>query len=205
MGYKNNMAPRRRPQQQRSKATVEAILQAATYILIDGGWEALTTNAVAERAGVNISSLYQYFPNKESIVSELRRRHRERVSSCSSPRHGGTTREAHVSAVRQAVEVYRKNSELFRAFEELPRRHRRQVETQGKPPEALALTLMHGPSCGSDCALATFIAQTAADAVLLEVTLSRPELLSDLHFVDELALLLGAILRGGLDSRKPDS
>lgn len=188
------ISPRRRPQQERGKATVEAILQAATYILIRSGWEALTTNAVAERAGVNISSLYQYFPNKESIVSELRRRHGERVSSCSSPSQDGTTHEAFTAAVHHAVGVYRDNAELFRAFEELPRRHRQLVEKRRKVPEALTLPTKKGALEQSDAELAAFIARTAADAVLREVTLSRPDLLTDPRLVNEIALLLEGYL-----------
>lgn len=67
--------PRKLPTQERSRATVDAIMQAATYILVKFGWERLTTNAIAERAGVNIGSLYQYFPNKQAIIAELQRRH----------------------------------------------------------------------------------------------------------------------------------
>src|SRR4029453_2574215 len=67
--------PRKQPVQDRAVFTVEAILEAATYILVRDGWNKFTTNRVAERAGVNIASVYQYFPNKESIVVELQRRH----------------------------------------------------------------------------------------------------------------------------------
>ncbi|MGB8666049.1 MAG: TetR/AcrR family transcriptional regulator, partial [Serratia inhibens] len=67
--------PRKRPVQERSRITVDAIVQASAYILNESGWEGLTTNAIAERAGVNISSLYQFFPNKEAIINELQRRH----------------------------------------------------------------------------------------------------------------------------------
>ena len=55
---------RKKPRQERSVATFEAILQAAAYILASDGWAGFTTNAVSERVGVNIASLYQYFPNK---------------------------------------------------------------------------------------------------------------------------------------------
>ena len=61
--------------QGRSKATVEAILRAAAHILVRTGYEATTTNRVAVEAGVSIGSLYQYFPNKEAIVSALIDRH----------------------------------------------------------------------------------------------------------------------------------
>ncbi len=68
-------SPRKRPEQDRSRATVEAIVDAAARILVKGGYEAFTTNRVAERAGVSVGSLYQYFPNKEALLSELMRRH----------------------------------------------------------------------------------------------------------------------------------
>ena len=67
--------PRKRPRQSRSAATFEAIVEAAAHILREGGYEALTTNLAAERAGVSVGSLYQYFPNKEAILAELSRRH----------------------------------------------------------------------------------------------------------------------------------
>ncbi len=66
---------RKRPKQARSRATIEAILQAAAHILGERGWEGLTTNAVAEVAGVSIGSLYQYFPHKLALVEAVRRRH----------------------------------------------------------------------------------------------------------------------------------
>ena len=47
----------------------------AAYILSEDGLEGFTTNRVAERAGVNIASLYQYFPNKSAILEELQARH----------------------------------------------------------------------------------------------------------------------------------
>lgn len=69
------LEPRKRPHQQRSAATVDAILEAAR-ILERKGLDALTTNAVAELAGVSIGSLYQYFPGKAAILAELIRRER---------------------------------------------------------------------------------------------------------------------------------
>jgi AcrR family transcriptional regulator len=67
--------PRKAPEQDRSRATVEAIVEAAAHILVKYGYDAFTTNRVAERAGVSIGSLYQYFPNKDALLSELMRRH----------------------------------------------------------------------------------------------------------------------------------
>ncbi len=67
--------PRKKPLQARAQATVEALLEASAHILASAGYEALTTNHVAERAGVSIGSLYQYFPSKEAIIGELVDRH----------------------------------------------------------------------------------------------------------------------------------
>ena len=71
--------PKKVPGQRRSRATVDAILQAAAQILEREGFRRLTTNRVAERAGVSISSLYQYFPNKQALVHELERRLRSKT------------------------------------------------------------------------------------------------------------------------------
>ena len=62
---------RKSPRQKRAAATFEAIVEAAAHILRAEGAAALTTNAVAVRAGVSIGSLYQYFPNKQAIVRAL--------------------------------------------------------------------------------------------------------------------------------------
>lgn len=66
---------RRAPQQARSRAMVDAILDAATAVLRAHGYDDTTTNRVAEVAGVSVGSLYQYFPNKQSLVTALIARH----------------------------------------------------------------------------------------------------------------------------------
>ncbi len=66
---------KKKPKQARSQEMVEILLQATTRILRREGSQALTTNRVAEVAGVSIGSLYQYFPNKESLVDALRERY----------------------------------------------------------------------------------------------------------------------------------
>lgn len=76
------LSPRKKPQQGRSQATVSAIVEAAAQVLADEGVQALTTKRIAERAGVSIGSLYQYFPSKQAVIFglvhhqlELDRRH----------------------------------------------------------------------------------------------------------------------------------
>jgi AcrR family transcriptional regulator len=69
---------RRRPSQRRSQVTVTAILDAAARVFEERGFEAGTTNFVAERAGVSIGSLYEYFPNKDAMVVALVELHAKR-------------------------------------------------------------------------------------------------------------------------------
>lgn len=64
---REDVYPRKQPIQERSKLMVEDILEAASVVLLEKGLEAFNTNRVAEVAGVSIGSLYQYFPNKESL------------------------------------------------------------------------------------------------------------------------------------------
>lgn len=62
---------RKTPTQSRAKVTSEAILEAAEIIILKDGYDKATTNYIAERAGVSIGSLYQYFPNKDAVLSAL--------------------------------------------------------------------------------------------------------------------------------------
>lgn len=74
----NQRSPRT-PRQSRSIKTVSTILDAAVAILADQGYEGLNTNTVAREAGVNISTLYSYFPNKEAILEQLLERYNEQL------------------------------------------------------------------------------------------------------------------------------
>jgi AcrR family transcriptional regulator len=71
--------PARAPQQQRSRERVEAILEVALELVVEQGSEALAMREVARRAGVQIGSIYQYFPSKAAILRELAKRNIERV------------------------------------------------------------------------------------------------------------------------------
>ena len=68
---KNTLKARKAPGQARSQETVAVILEASARILESDGLRGFNTNAIAAKAGVSIGSLYQYFPNKDSIVLSL--------------------------------------------------------------------------------------------------------------------------------------
>jgi AcrR family transcriptional regulator len=81
MSRKRPATPRKLPQQERSRVTVEAILQATAHILTEEGYHKANTNRIAERAGISIGSLYQYFPNKESLMAALMEQHSNEIAA----------------------------------------------------------------------------------------------------------------------------
>ena len=66
-----NVKPRKYPTQARAKATTDAIVEASTQLLLEQGYDRFTTARAAERAGVSIGSLYQYFPNKAALAAAV--------------------------------------------------------------------------------------------------------------------------------------
>jgi AcrR family transcriptional regulator len=74
------LEPRKHPVQARSTASVDAILEATTQVLLSVGKERLTTTKVALRAGVSVGTLYQYFPNKSALLQGALIRHLDEVT-----------------------------------------------------------------------------------------------------------------------------
>lgn len=72
---------RKKPRQARAEATMEAIVEAAAQILERDGEEAATTARIAERAGVSIGTLYQYFADRDAVLAALIRRDRQTVGA----------------------------------------------------------------------------------------------------------------------------
>src|SRR5882757_2358113 len=84
--------PRKTPVQARSAVTVEAISEATIQVLLSDGVERLTTTRVAERAGVSVGTLYQYYPNKQSLLFAVLADHLDKVAAaveaaCEQARH----------------------------------------------------------------------------------------------------------------------
>ncbi len=193
--------PRKSPQQERSRFTVDAILEAAAYILVRRGYEGLTTNRIAERAGVNVASLYQYFPNKEAVLAELMRRHavetRRTALSILEARRGRGFASTVRGVVAAIVAAHAVEPELHRIFT---------VEgarlgipgIDGTDPAGLGAELGRwiDPERRPDGELALWIAWTAAHAVIHASVVERPEDASGEALIDEVTRLLVRFLRG---------
>lgn len=115
------LSPRKSPRQARSQAMVELILDAAARVLIERGYAGANTNLVAERAGISVGSLYQYFPNKDSLISALHSRHMRQMNA-TLERAFEVTREmgfeeALATVVDSLVEAHRVEAGLHRVLE----------------------------------------------------------------------------------------
>jgi AcrR family transcriptional regulator len=75
------LRPRKQPLQARSRETVRVILRAAAQVFAARGYAASTTNHIADRAGVSIGSLYEYFPNKDALLHALLEDHIEEAQA----------------------------------------------------------------------------------------------------------------------------
>lgn len=76
----DGLKPRKKPVQERSSVTVDAIYTATIQVLLTDGLNKLTTTRVAERAGVSVGTLYQYFPNKEALLFAILLNHFEEMA-----------------------------------------------------------------------------------------------------------------------------
>ncbi len=198
---KRTLSPKKTPRQDRSRATVEAILEATTHILIRDGYAKLTTNRIADRAGVNIASLYQYFPGKDAIVAELRRRHGAEARAALRPvlaahRPGGldSTLRALVSI---GVAEHAQASRLHRVFtEEMPALGFRDVAAiDAATVDGMRRVLQDADVDVRDIDLALWMISTASGAILHRAAVERPEDLSNGVVAEELVTLLWRYLR----------
>jgi AcrR family transcriptional regulator len=98
--------PRKTPIQARSAVTVESISEATIQVLLSHGAERLTTTRVAERAGVSVGTLYQYYPNKKSLLFAVVENHLNNVAAkvevaCENARH-----KPLAEMIREMVEAF---------------------------------------------------------------------------------------------------
>lgn len=74
------LKPRKKPRQARARVTVDAIFEATVQVLLRDGLDRLTTSRVAERAGVSVGTMYQYFPHKQALIYALNERYLEALA-----------------------------------------------------------------------------------------------------------------------------
>src|SRR4030088_842388 len=84
-GAVTRFQPRKTPVQARAVSTVGAISEATIQVLLSDGVDRLTTTRVAERAGVCVGTLYQYYPTKQSLLFPVLAAHFDRVASAVEP------------------------------------------------------------------------------------------------------------------------
>ncbi|MDM0033455.1 TetR/AcrR family transcriptional regulator [Variovorax sp. J22P271] len=121
MSTRTPTQPRKLPRQSRSMAMVDTILEASARVLKARGYEGMTTNAVAECAGISVGSLYQYFPNKASLLAALHARHAKQMADAielvlAKPRDDGLA-GAVQGLIRAAMAAHEVEPELHRLLE----------------------------------------------------------------------------------------
>jgi len=100
------LEPRKTPVQARSTVTVEAISEATIQVLLSQGAERLTTTRVAERAGVSVGTLYQYYPNKRSLLFAVLERHMNDVATKVEAACESACHKPLAEMIREMVEAF---------------------------------------------------------------------------------------------------
>ena len=178
------LTPRKSPRQTRSAVTVNAILDATARILVERGYAATSTNAVAERAGVSVGSLYQYFPNKDALVAALHARHGAQMKAVIESALARAmdvdldTGLAHL--VDAAVEAHRIDADLHRVLEQQLAGLDLQDAEQGRFDDLLqdrivALLVRHREVLTvEDLPLAAYMLQHAVHHLIHTIIVARP-------------------------------
>src|SRR5258708_34557804 len=98
--------PRKTPVQARAEVTVEAICEATIQVLLSHGAERLTTTRVADRAGVSVGTLYQYYPNRQSLLYAVMEEHLDRVATAVEAACEQSCHKPLADMIKQVVEVF---------------------------------------------------------------------------------------------------
>jgi len=191
---------RKLPTQARSIATVEALLEATTRILLQDGVKSLTTNRVAEIAGVSIGSLYQYFPNKASLIAALIDHHVEHevavLSKAFNDWDGSLGEPLVRAAIAEFIQIHLDDLELTKLLHEqvsyLECRHALRQATkhfEALIAEVLRENFQH-QLADKVIRIKAFVATNAIDSLIQLALAENTELLSEPEFVDELVKLV---------------
>ena len=152
---------RRIPRQSRAEETVSAILEAAAQVLEAGGLGGFTTNAVAERAGVSIGTLYQYFADKQALLRALAEREIRRALAAIATALRGNPQASGEQRVRAMVRA------MVNAFSGRQRARRAVIE---------AILAQPGASSEMMQPISAFLAQS--DGTLIQLSREQMFVLS---------------------------
>jgi AcrR family transcriptional regulator len=177
---------RRRPQQRRARQTVEAVLDAVIRILKREGFDAITTNRIAEVAGVSIGSVYQYFADKRSIFVMLHSRHISEIDRLVENKlleHAASSPDQLVRAMVEAmVEAHAADPDLHELLmSEVPHRAEGTRSFAVRLHGAFRLAIQsgwsqrkHGPDLDTTVFMVTKMVEALSHAAVLE----RPQKVS---------------------------
>ena len=190
------VTPRKEPRQPRARATVDAILLAAAHILKTEGFERATTNRIAERAGVSIGSLYQYFPNKQAVVAALRERHHDWFEGCVHAQMARLESLPLRDAVRAAVELV-----IALHAVDVPL-HNALADHRFTPQDDVAFRRLTQQKLEQnrdklrplDAEMASYVFIRTVEALVHGTAIDDPERLSDPVFAEEVTELLARYL-----------
>ncbi|HSM95710.1 MAG TPA: TetR/AcrR family transcriptional regulator [Rhizomicrobium sp.] len=180
--------PRKEASQARSRATVDALVEATARILVREGFDKASTNRIAEVAGVSVGSLYQYFPTKEALVAAVIDRHQQQILRTVRGELAEVMAEPVEKAVRKlvaiALKAHRVDPRLHRVLaEQIPRVGRfEKQETFSRENYDLfrAYLEKHRDEIRvADLEMASFVCVTAIEALTHNAVLHRSKALPD--------------------------
>jgi AcrR family transcriptional regulator len=207
MARKPPTKPRKNASQERSRATVDALIEATARILVREGFEKASTNRIAEIAGVSVGSLYQYFPSKEALVAAVIDRHNQEIMQIVRAALAEVADLPIDKAVRRlvtvAIEAHRIDPKLHRVLaEQIPRTGQlADVEAFNREVQTLVRAYLESRRSEMrkiDLDVATFVCVSAIEAVAHNTVLNQAELLSEKTvrtLVDETTRMVVGYLR----------
>jgi AcrR family transcriptional regulator len=188
MARKPPTKPRKHASQERSRATVDALIEATARILVKEGFDKASTNRIAEVAGVSVGSLYQYYPGKEALVAAVIDRHNQDIMRVVRSALAEVASQPIEKAVRRivavAIEAHRIDPRLHRVLaEQIPRTGRlANLEAFNRETYALFRAYLESHSDElrmTDLGLATFVCVTTIEALAHTAVLHNAQKLSD--------------------------
>ncbi len=199
---RKSATPRKLPQQDRSKVTVDAILTATARILTSEGYDRATTNRIAELAGVSIGSLYQYFPSKEALVTSLAENHAstmmEIIESKLKDLFNAPIEVVIRELVKASIAAHGVDPLLHKVLnEQVPRINNIDAEHRVTALLRAYLELHRDRLEPQNLDLAVLIIERTVEALTHTAVIERPELLSDGQLEQEITILLLSYLTHG--------